>query len=390
MRLCALLFVAPLLLGACGHGRWMASESGRVTVYTEAKIEHAHIQQWLELSHDAYRALFPEVSFDKVDVLWLRKQPGEGTHVRRPNEDPASGWTLETVPSRGPIGKDGLIVLERREQYVAGGGGFGFTHYVRDEGLAKRQMAHLFIMKAAGGNAPLWLQVGLARYMAKFRMHYRGSAWVVCFGSAAFDEPPQISTTTGRRVIIPVHDVVTGDWYDYDRTRRYWFEYTAYALVHFLIHGENGFNASRFPLFMRAIRDRKGVDEALGLAYPNILPQEWDEKLAAHVRPPANRAIIAGTDTVAQGLCHRLRGQYNADIHARTRAADPRAVDTVLEDLARVDLFRRHAGWMPADVVDAEAAKRPGRGKGQRPGGTGPRGDDRGAERDEFPTIRSP
>ena len=43
---------------------------------------------------------------------------------------------------------------------------------MRDETLAKEQMAHLFIMKAVRG-APLWLQVGLGRYLQKFRIHYK-------------------------------------------------------------------------------------------------------------------------------------------------------------------------------------------------------------------------
>ena len=46
-------------IGAEAIKGWTANESGRVTLYTDARLEHKFIQQWLEMSHDAYRALFP-------------------------------------------------------------------------------------------------------------------------------------------------------------------------------------------------------------------------------------------------------------------------------------------------------------------------------------------
>lgn len=390
------LALAVLGLAACGHGgRWVESRSANVTVYTEAKLEHEYMQEWLELSHAAYSAFFPEVRLDKIDVVWLRTEPGEGTRFNRPNDDPAFGWTLETVPSRGPIGKDGLIVLERREDYRAGPGGFAASS-VRDETLAKRQMAHLFILKAAG-TAPLWLHVGLARYLAKYRIHYRGKAWVACFGGAAFDEPPEVAGRGGRRVVVPVAELFGTDWYEYDRGRRYWYEYTAYALVHYLIHGENGFHRTRFPVLMRALREGKDTEEALAIAYPNVLPDEWDERLGRHVRPPAGRARIAATPELAQGVCHRIPPAHHAQMKPRRRAADQQAVATLIEDLERVDVFRRHSAWFPQDVVEAEAAKRPprrgrgGTGTGSGTGGEGTGGaGDHPRQDDKTPTIRVP
>jgi hypothetical protein len=70
--------------------------------------------------------------------------------------------------------------------------------------------------------------------------------------------------------------------------------------------------------------------------------------------------------------------------------ADAAEVELMLDDLARVDPFRRHSGWLPHDVVEAEAAKRP---RGPRspkvPGPGGPGTERPEDEKSDIPTIRS-
>jgi hypothetical protein len=99
-----------LLSGACAHSGppqgWAVSRTTHVKVYTEAWIEHEFMQEWLELSHAAYQALFPDVKTGTVDAVWLKNEPG-GTRFFTPLDDPASGWTLESMPSGGRIGRDG-------------------------------------------------------------------------------------------------------------------------------------------------------------------------------------------------------------------------------------------------------------------------------------------
>src|SRR6185436_1491252 len=350
-----------LLSGACAHSGppqgWAVSRSSHVKVYTEAWIEHEFMQEWLELSHSAYQALFPDVKTGTVDAVWLKNEPG-GTRFFTPLDDPAAGWTLETMPSGGRIGHEGLIVLERRDEMVAGPGGFSMRS-TRDEGLAKSQMAHLFIMKAVP-MAPLWLQVGLARYMAKFRVHYKGDHAIACFGGPAFDEPirPR-GGRSGRRVTIPVDEIFNTDWYVYDKKKRYWYEYTSYALVHYLVHGEKGFHKSRFPLLLKALREGKNTEDALASAYPHILPGEWDERLERYIRPPEGRAMIAENPYIPQGMCLAIPPVRLAEAKPTRSPANPEDVELMLDDLTRVDPFHRHASWMPHDVVEAEAAKRP-------------------------------
>ncbi len=355
------------------HAGWEASKSKHVTVYTDAITEHRFSQEWLERSHVAYQAFFPKVKMDKVDVLWVKSEPGWFGRVFWPNEDPQDAWSLETVPSGGKIGRDGLIVLETRNEHAAA-----------------VQLAHLFIEKAVP-NAPLWLHVGLARYMAKGRVHRRGDKWVACFGSAVFDEPitasmpkrqidpsrnpvlPNPTTLSSRGVAISLDEVLYTDWYRYDAKRRHWYEYTAYAFVHFLIHGRNGWHGTRFPVLLEALGEGKSTEEALGLAYPHILDEEWEAALAAHLRPPSNRALVATVPTVAQGICMRLP-TIDESTPPERAPVDEAAIRTVMDDLQRVEIFRRHSGWFPEEIVAAEAAKRPGRG-GR--GGRGP-GPDRG------------
>ena len=381
-----------LTLGpGCAHSGppkgWAVSRTQHVKVYTEAWIEHEFMQEWLELSHSAYQALFPDVKTGTVDAVWLKNEPG-GTRFFGPFDDPAAGWTLETMPSNGRIGHDGLIVLERREELVAGPGGFSMRS-TRDEGLAKSQMAHLFIMKAVP-MAPLWLQVGLARYMSKFRVHYRGDHAVACFGGPAFDEPIRPGASSSRRVTIPVDELFNTDWYVYDKKKRYWYEYTSYALVHYLVHGEKGFHKSRFPKLLAALREGKSTEDALATAYPHILPGEWDERIEVYVHPPEGRARIAENGYIPQGMCLTIPPVRLAEAKPTRTPANAADVELMLDDLTRVDPFHRHASWMPHDIVEAEAAKRP-RGPRSPPGPGGGEGTERPEdEKNPVPVIRTP
>jgi hypothetical protein len=188
---------------------------------------------------------------------------------------------------------------------------------------------------------------------------------------------------SGRRVTRALDELLTTDWYEYDRNLRYWYEYTAYALVHFLIHGESGWHQSRFPRFLRALREGSATAEALALAYPDVLDDEWDERLSAHVRPRMGPARLAAMPELVQGNCMPVPAAAHAAEKPRRLATQPAEIETLLEDLERVDVFRRHAAWFPRDIVEAEAAKRPRRGR-TRP--VGPPGDELPTE---IPTIRA-
>jgi hypothetical protein len=416
-RALGLWLVMASLATACAsgnrHGNWSVNRSRHVALYTDAKLEHEYIQQWLELSHAAFQPFFPGVETGTVDAVWLKVEPGTLTRFYAPWDDPRAGWTLETLPSGGRIGKNGLIVLERDLEHR----GMSFVG-VRNENLAKEQMAHLFIMKAVP-MAPLWVQVGLGRYLHKFRIHYQGDSWMACFGGDVFDEPmvpvpADVRATRdmpatvgvmaggGRRVNLGIGRILHADWYAYDGSSRRWFEYTAYALIHYLIHGEKGFHRSRFPIFLQALRDGRSSEEALQLGYPHVLDDEWDDRLDAHVRPNEGRSRKAQTPTIPQGLCYRIPPARHAEKKPRREKASAAEIELLLGDLERVDPFRRFAGWWPQEIVNAEAAKRPGRGRGRgpgagtesgasgRPAGAGTPGPSRPLPDDDTPTITAP
>jgi hypothetical protein len=355
MRFTWLAVGALVGLTGCGAPQrgWSENRTRNVTLYADTIVEHKYMQEWLQRSYTAYSALFPEVRPGNVTAVWLRDQPGEGLRFFSPFDDPQAGWTLETVP-RARIGHDGLIVLERKDDVSAG----GVHRSVRDENVAKLQMAHVFVMKAVP-NAPLWLQVGLARYLARYRVHYKGDRWMACFGSPSFDQPIVPGGTS--HVTVALTELFGSDWYKYDEKLRSWYEFTAYALVHFMIHGEHGYNGSRFPIFLKALADGKGQGEALLAAYPNILPDEWDDKLELWTHPPGRLSLTAMNPNLVQGLCRRIAPEQANDFKADVRPADPRDIAALLDDLEQVEPFRRHATWMPTDVVAAEAARHPAR-----------------------------
>jgi hypothetical protein len=381
MRALAILLAVAGCASTTNYTGWNENHTRNVTVITDAKLEHIYMQEWLERSYTAYQAFFPDLKVGDAKVVWLKNEPGVWTRIFSPFDDPPSGWTLETVPSGARLGRDGLIILERKDDMVPSGDSFRTTSD-RDAGLARRQMAHLFIMRAVP-MAPLWLQVGLGRYMSKYRVHYRGNYYVACFGNAVFDEPIRMTPEgraegNGRRVAISIDELFHTDWYRYDERTRYWYEHTAYALVHYLIHGERGFNGTRFSMFLGALRDGRDTEEALALAYPNVLPNEWDDKLMVHMRPLGRHSLVAENPNLKQGLCFRIPPEQDADFKPSKRPADPREIQVLMNDLERVEPFRRHGGWMPADVVAAEAAKRPRKAGGGGPG-TGGEGNGKGA-----------
>lgn len=320
---------------------WVASRTDNVTVYTNTLMQHRFPQEWLEQSFAAFAAFFPGAAKKPVDVVFLAREPGSLLRFHHPLAIPRDSWSIATVPGNGNIGRDGLLILEDR----------------RSHHEAAVMLAHQFVARAVP-NAPLWLQVGLSRYLAGYRMHYQGNVWLACFGSPAFPAAPNAAA---GRVLMPLDDLFGWDWYRYESWRgRNWYGYTAHVVVHFLIHGGVGtFHRERFRVFLDAIGKGASTDEALGRGYPHILDDEWEDAIATHARPEGNRRLIASQfDTIPQGLCFRIPP---ADRAARTPSRTPVAaaeIGRVLDDLQWIDVFRKSVPWMPPDIVAAEAARR--------------------------------
>src|SRR5581483_8411821 len=88
----------------------------------------------------------------------------------------------------------------------------------------------------------------------------------------------------------------------------------------------------------------------------------------------------------AHGLCFRTPPERDEDFKPTRTPANRRDIAVMLEDLERVEPFRRHAAWFPTDVVEAEAAKRP---RKHIPG-TEPPSETTTDENAAVPTVRVP
>jgi hypothetical protein len=141
-------------------------------------------------------------------------------------------------------------------------------------------------------------------------------------------------------------------------------------------------------MLLAALREGKSTEDALATADPHILPREWDDRIDRYIRPPEGRAMIAENPYIAQGMCLTIPPVRLAEAKPERSPADPAEVELMLDDLTRVDPFHRHASWLPHDVVEAEAAKRP---RGPRSPKGPPGGDERPEdEKNPVPVIRQP
>jgi hypothetical protein len=360
---CPLGLVVGLALGAVGPGLsgcsynparpaagWVAHDSRNVRVYSSTFIEHEYAQEWLENAYHAYaNSFFKDLKLRPLEAMFLQVVPGSTGRIYRPNDDPPASWALEGMPGGGRIGKDGLIVLTER----------------RDFRGASRQVAYQLIGQAIP-NAPLWLRIGFGQYLSEYRILYQGNRWSVCYGTqhgflapsyfaaeGGMNARPQtVRAVPGRDVLIPLADVLDADWYEYARHSRYWFNYTAYAFVSFLIHGRDAWHASRFAVLLQALEQGKSTAEALTLAYPHLLPDELDEALSNYVRAPRR-----GTSwqQLHDGLCFAIPPGTHAAKKAAQSPVDEGDVQAALDDLKRLPLWRDYGSWYPTEVLVAES-----------------------------------
>jgi hypothetical protein len=329
---------------------WTAHDSRNVRVYSSTLVEHEYPQEWLENAFHAYQnSFFKEQKLKPLEAMFLQVPPGSGTRIYRPNDDPPVAWTLEGMPGGGRIGKSGLIVLTER----------------RDAKGASRQVAYQLIGQAIP-KAPVWLRIGFGQYLAEFRVHYRADRrrdpWKVCYGTQSGflspsyyanlgglgSRPQTLRSVPGRDVLIPLSDVLGADWYAYARNGRYWFNFTAYAFVSFLIHGRDSWHATRFPLLLEALGAGLSTADALASAYPHLLPEELDEELSNYVRAPRQGVFW---QEKPDGLCFAIPPGDHAS--AKTAASPVSEVDVqmALDDLRRLPMWRGYASWYPQDVL---------------------------------------
>ncbi len=353
------LTAAALLLAGCSHlpdraGKgWVAHDTRNTRVYSATKIEHRYAQEWLETAFHAYKhSFFKTVTTRPVEAMFLEAEPGGLTRFYRPNDDPPDAWSIEGMPGGGRIGKNGLIVLTERRNY---------------RGVSE-QVAYQMISQAMP-NAPVWFRIGFARYLSEYRVHYRGDKYLVCYGSwrrlvpqSHFVSPTpywtggRAQTTTsypGRDVLLPIADVLNADWYDYADDGRRWFDFTAYALVSYLIHGRDAWHASRFNVLLDAFSAGHSTVDALATAYPHLLFDELDEEVTRYARKPSGAYWEQNPD----GLCFKIPSAKHAEKVAAKNPVSQADVQAALDDLKRMPLWRGYGSWYPTDVLLARSGR---------------------------------
>ncbi|HEY0706510.1 MAG TPA: hypothetical protein VGG33_06930 [Polyangia bacterium] len=340
------------LLFGCSHNParpaagWTMHDTRNVRVYSSTLIEHRGVQEWLETAAHTFRSsFFAQSPARPLEVMFLQVPPGALTRFSFPSDNPPASWALESMPGGGRIGRDGLIVLTDR----------------RDTRGAARQVAYQMIHQALP-NAPLWLRVGFSQYLSEYRVHYEGERWIACYGRKHGLVPPSHFIDTGglgssrrtvrrvawRDILIPISDVLNADWYDYADGPQHWFNFTAYALVSYLIHGQDLWHASRFPLLLKAFAEGKSTPQALALAYPHVLFDEIDEAVAHHARTPGRGGFW---EARPEGLCFPIPSAAHAEKRPADAPVGEADVQAALDDLERMPLWRKPTNWYPTDAL---------------------------------------
>jgi len=318
---------------------WFASQTDHITVYTDKPTTHLAAQETLESSYEMYNALLPRVSERRVEVLYVESLFGDPSKMYSTTEDPATAWALGGLPGPGDIGRDGMILS-----------------HSRDANIATQRLADLFVAEALP-RAPLWLHVGLARYMNTARLDRNNDDRRACFGSAGFAFAASGASRNGN-VLIPVQQILSADWRYYNDEGRSWMAYTAYAMVDFLVHG-TVFHVKRFPILLQAIREGKTTEQALAIAYPHIPPGDWDRLLTLYTYAAPQAEYSARLGRRGADLCYKIQPQKSAHATPTLAPVSEGTIAAALRNVERTNVFHVRVGWVPTDVAAAMAGHLP-------------------------------
>jgi hypothetical protein len=250
-----LLAVVLLLPAACAHDLpgWKKASTPHFALYTDLSRRHYEgMLEHLEEVHAGLASSFFDASIPPQEVFLFSE--GEFRELL----GPIGGMYL------GAPGGQGILVVYD-----------GWDREQLDR-IAAHEMAHGFV-NATFRSTPMWFNEGFATY-AESIMIREGKVW---FGSVGVR--PQAS---GGR-LVPVIELFNapgarfhGDW----ETRHY---STAWAVVHYLWHGENKGLRKRFDGFGAALaqigRQPGGSARAWQQVYPEISLTDLDGRIRDHL-----------------------------------------------------------------------------------------------------------
>ena len=251
----ALAVVLSLLAAACAHDipGWKKASTPHFALYTDLSRRHYEgMLEHLEEVHAGLASSFFDASIPPQEVFLFSE--GEFRELL----GPIGGMYL------GAPGGQGILVVYD-----------GWDREQLDR-IAAHEMAHGFV-NATFRSTPTWFNEGFATY-AESIMIRDGKVW---FGSAGVR--PEAS---GGR-LVPVDELFSapgakfhGDW----ETRHY---STAWAVVHYIWHGENKALRKRFDAFGAALaqigRQPGGSARAWQQVYPDIPLDQLDGRIRGHL-----------------------------------------------------------------------------------------------------------
>jgi hypothetical protein len=309
-----LLVLAFLSLAGCTHAPWrpyagwQSWRSHNVVMYADTLYEQQEAFDWLVSSAEILqRTFFTHVRVPAAEVLYVH--PGNDSRFINADGQIKFGLMIAELPSPAIVPKRGLLVAGRWSPYA-------------------HLMAHHFI-EAAVPRAPLWFHEGLAEYLGVFTV-LPEQPGVVCFG--------QVESGVAWQVTVAVKDLLAVTWSEYNRTSAPWVAPSAWGLIDFLFHGEDGRWRSRLQPLINALAAGRDGEQALLSAFPDLTLDELDERVRQHVRTRKPR-----------GLCP-LPIRLGAGIEGMSTTKGPveeKKIRAIFEALEQMPNRRGHSHFFP-------------------------------------------
>lgn len=315
-------FIGMALLAGCGHrglsqpDGWSAFKSKNFTMYSaSADDDSKEAIEKLEQTRAALSASF----FRNVDPGTIEVLLVEDTDKREVMGEKRDSLVLSTLPDGGDIGKNGLIVVG-----FARGGGGGNESY-------GEALAHVFIHKMLP-NAPLWFHEGFSAYARTLTYAEADGKGIGCFGVKG--SPPES--------FVPMNDLFTLSWEQYDDGPRTWYKHTARSLVDYVLHAEDGQLSPKMAEILGGLIEGKPSDQVVTAALGD--PQQVYGKVLEH-----------GKLTAGRGVCP-LPFEIPADkapdtSEPKREPVAPEAISKLTTALAKIPRREGYPEWYPPAVL---------------------------------------
>jgi hypothetical protein len=313
-----LLLLLALAAGACAHAPWhpyrgwRAWRGEKVVLYTGGLQGHELALQYLDGSFDLFqRSFFRDVKVPPIEAFYL--DPDDGSPFVSADGNYRFGVAFTTLPRAGVPGANGLLLVGRWPRPLP------YAHV----------LAHHFI-EAAVPRAPLWFHEGFAQYLSVFTAP-QDRPGTVCFGHA---QPASAWTVT-----VTLEQLFAVGWKQYNEDAAPWIDPSAWGLIDYLLHGEQGRWRAGFRPLMQALARGLTSEQAFAAAYPELPLDLLDQQWRQHVRTRR-----------PQDLCPfavRLDPRSTPLVTPSERPVAENDIRAVFEELEAIPVRRGHADFYP-------------------------------------------